>query len=57
LDHTALACEDESELDRVAAALSEAGIPNTGAKLDDTLGKRYVNFKDPDGIAWEFYMV
>ena len=57
LDHTALACEDESELDRVAAALSEAGIPNTGAKFDDTLGKRYVNFKDPDGIAWEFYMV
>lgn len=56
LDHTALACEDESELERVAAALSEAGIENTGAKLDETLGKRYVAFKDPDGIAWEFYM-
>lgn len=56
LDHVALACEDESELVRVAAALSAAGVDNTGAKLDETLGKRYVAFKDPDGIAWEFYM-
>ena len=29
----------------------------TGVKLDETLGKRYVAFKDPDRIAWEFYMV
>ena len=57
LDHVALACEDESELERVAAALSEAGVENTGVKLDETLGKRYVAFKDPDRIAWEFYMV
>ncbi len=56
LDHVALACEDESELARVAAALSAAGVENTGAKLNETLGKRYVAFKDPDGIAWEFYM-
>jgi catechol 2,3-dioxygenase-like lactoylglutathione lyase family enzyme len=56
LDHIALACEDEAELERVASALSEAGVENTGAKLDETLGKRYVAFKDPDRIAWEFYM-
>ena len=56
LDHVALACEDEAELNRVAAELSAAGVDNTGAKLDETLGKRYVAFKDPDGIAWEFYM-
>jgi hypothetical protein len=37
-------------------ALSEAGIENTGVKLDDALGKQYVAFKDPDRIAWEFYM-
>jgi glyoxylase I family protein len=56
LDHVALACEDEVELERVAAALSEAGVENTGVKLDETLGKNYVAFKDPDRIAWELYM-
>ena len=57
LDHIALACEDESELQRVASALSEAGVENTGVKTDEALGKRYVAFKDPDRIAWELYMV
>ena len=56
LDHIALACTDESELDRVAAALAAAGVENTGVKMDETLGKRYVAFKDPDRIAWELYM-
>ena len=56
VDHIALACSDEKELQRVADALKAAGIENTGAKMDDTLGKRYVAFKDPDRIAWEFYM-
>jgi len=56
VDHIALACSDVSELKRVANALSAAGIENTGAKHDDTLGKDYVAFKDPDRIAWEFYM-
>jgi glyoxylase I family protein len=57
LDHIALACDDEAELERVAAALSEEGIENTGVKLDETLGKQYLAFKDPDRIAWEFFMV
>lgn len=56
LDHIALACDDEGELERVAAALAEAEIENTGVKTDETLGKRYIAFKDPDRIAWEFYM-
>lgn len=56
LDHLALACGEEAELERVAAALSEARVENTGVKMDPTLGKRYVAFKDPDRIAWEFYM-
>jgi catechol 2,3-dioxygenase-like lactoylglutathione lyase family enzyme len=56
LDHLALACEDEAELERVAKALESAGIENTGVKLDEMLGKKYVAFKDPDRIAWEFYM-
>ncbi|MDQ3685265.1 MAG: VOC family protein [Acidobacteriota bacterium] len=57
LDHVALACEDEGELQRVASALSEASVENTGVKTDEVLGKRYVAFKDPDRIAWELYMV
>lgn len=56
VDHIALACSDEQELERVANALEQAGVENTGAKMDSTLGKRYVAFKDPDRIAWEFYM-
>jgi glyoxylase I family protein len=56
IDHIALACADEAELGRVAAALADAGVENTGTKTDETLGKRYVAFKDPDRIAWEFYM-
>ena len=56
LDHVALTCEDEAELHRVAAALARAGVVNTGVKLDETLGRQYVAFKDEDGIAWEFYM-
>ena len=56
LDHLALECPDEAELKRVADALEAAGIENTGVKLDETLGKRYVAFKDPDRIAWEFYL-
>jgi len=56
LDHVALSCETEVELHRVAKELSEAGIENTGVKLDETLQKLYVAFKDPDRIQWEFYM-
>jgi len=55
-DHIALVCESEEELKRVANALSNAKIENTGVKLDATLQKQYVAFKDPDRIQWEFYM-
>ena len=57
LDHIALGCESEEELERVATALQQAGIENTGVKLDPALNKKYVAFKDPDRIAWEYYMV
>ncbi len=57
IDHMALGCTDEAELHRVAQALADANIENTGVKFDATLGKNYVAFKDPDRIAWEFYMV
>ncbi len=57
MDHLALGCTDETELYRVAKALSDARIENTGVKMDATLGKNYVAFKDPDRISWEYYMV
>ncbi len=57
LDHIAMACESEEELHRFAKGLALAGIDNTGVKLDETLQKLYVAFKDPDRIQWEFYMV
>jgi glyoxylase I family protein len=56
LDHLALSCGNEAELERVATALSAADVPNTGVRTDEVLDRRYVAFKDPDGIAWEFYM-
>jgi glyoxylase I family protein len=56
LDHVALACADEAELERVARALEAAQVPSTGLRFDAVLRRRYVAFKDPDGIAWEFYM-
>ena len=57
IDNLALGCTDKAELERVAQALTDANIENTGIKFDATLGKEYVAFKDPDRIAWEFYMV
>ena len=57
LDHVALGCGEEPELHRVAAGLAKAGVPNTGVKLDEALQTPYVAFKDPDGIAWELYLV
>ena len=57
MDHLAMACEEEEELHRVAKALSDAGVENTGVKRDKTLNKDYVAFKDPDRIQGELYMV
>lgn len=56
LDHVALACGRDAELERVAAALAAGLVPSTGLTFDPVLQRRYVAFKDPDGIAWEFYM-
>lgn len=56
LDHVALSCADARELERVTRALAAAGVENTGVRLDATLNRQYVAFKDPDRIAWEFYM-
>ncbi|WP_162053214.1 VOC family protein [Pontibacter pamirensis] len=57
MDHLAMACENEEELRRVAKALADAGVENTGVKKDSLLNKNYVAFKDPDRIQWELYMI
>ena len=57
LDHIALGCDNRQELERVAQALKDHNIENTGIKLDETLQKDYVAFKDPDRISWEFYSI
>ena len=56
LDHLALACTAEAELEALAVALTAARVQNTGVKLDTTLNKKYVAFKDADGISWELFM-
>lgn len=56
LDHIAITCETEEELHLFTKKITEAGVENTGVKLDAVLNKLYVAFKDPDRIAWEFYM-
>ncbi len=57
LDHVAIACETNEELERVAEGLQNAKVENTGVKFDETLQKNYIAFKDPDRIQWEFYMI
>lgn len=57
LDHIALGCDNRDELERVAAALARHSIDNTGIKMDPTLQKDYIAFKDPDRISWEFYSI
>lgn len=56
LDHIAITCDSEEELQRFVKKLGAAGVENTGVKLDEALQKLYVAFKDPDRIQWEFYM-
>ena len=53
LDRIALACADDEEPARVAAAMSVAGIAHTGVLADPALDRKYVAFEDPDRIRWE----
>jgi glyoxylase I family protein len=57
MDHVALGCENLSDLEMIKKSLDEANVENTGIKLDETLNKEYIAFKDPDRISWEYYMV
>ncbi len=53
LDHVGFGCADRAELERWARRLDELGIANGGIK-DARYGSG-VSFRDPDGIALEFF--
>ena len=53
LDHIAFACADRAELESWAARLDELGVAHGGIK-DAHYGSG-VSFRDPDGIALEFF--
>lgn len=53
LDHVAFACRDRDELQARAARLDEIGIVHGGI-VDAHYGSG-VSFRDPDGIALEFF--
>ena len=53
LDHIAFGCADRGELEKWAHKLDELGIAHGGIK-DATYGSG-VSFRDPDGIALEFF--
>ena len=53
LDHVAFACRNRGELQIWAARLDELGIAHGGIK-DAGYGSG-VSFRDPDGIALEFF--
>ena len=53
LDHVAFACSDRGELQQWADRLTELGVTHGGIK-DAAYGSG-LSFRDPDGIALEFF--
>ena len=53
LDHISFGCADRGELEKWASRLDELGIAHGGVK-DAAYGSG-VSFRDPDGIALEFF--
>ena len=53
LDHISFGCADRDELEQWSRRLDELGIQHGGIK-DATYGSG-VSFRDPDGIALEFF--
>jgi glyoxylase I family protein len=53
LDHVAFGCSDRAELERWAARLDALGVTH-GAIKDASYGSG-LSFRDPDGIALEFF--
>ena len=53
LDHASFSCANRAELEQWARRLDELGVTNGGIK-DASYGSG-VSFRDPDGIALEFF--
>ena len=53
LDHVAFGCGDRGELEAWTQRLDELGVPHDGIK-DAAYGSG-LSFRDPDGIALEFF--
>ena len=53
LDHVAFGCADRDDLEKWARRLDELGVGHTGIK-DAPYGSG-LSFRDPDGIALEFF--
>jgi glyoxylase I family protein len=53
LDHVSFACANRAELEQWARRLDELGVQHQGIK-DASYGSG-VSFRDPDGIALEFF--
>ena len=54
LDHLGMHVSDTGELERWRAKLDEAGLDHSGV-VESPFG-HHLNFKDPDGIALEFFV-
>ena len=54
LDHLAFVCLDRDELFAWLGRLAELGIANSG--VEQSPFGLHLNFRDPDGIALEFYL-
>ena len=53
LDHVSFGCADRAELEKWAARLDEMGIER--GRIKDAAYGSGVSFRDPDGIALEFF--
>ena len=53
LDHVAFGCADRAELEGCAARLDELGVAHGG--IYDAHYGSGVSFRDPDGVALEFF--
>ena len=56
VEHLSLCCDSDRELARIAAALATHGIESTGPSTDELFERRFVAFRDPDGLRWQVYV-
>ena len=57
LDHVALGVPDLNALEDMKRELDKANVPNNDIEQDERTHVNYISFYDPDGIAWELYLV